>query len=145
MATKRYCIFVSPAEHRAANNLLMALVNGDDPDLSNSFSRGANADGSYNDPDDLYELATHFFGGMPVSEAWEITVANLASSLPTPPGGWPWNGITQQDAEAAAAAIYLQVTITQDGSAPNPIATMNNAMANLGLTPIVEVGEDEED
>ena len=143
MATKRYCVFVTPTAHRAANDLLMALVNGDDPDLSVSFSRGANADGSYNDPENLYELATHYFGGMPVSEAWEITVANLATNLPTPPGGWPWNGITEQDAETAAQAIYLQVTITQDGSNPNPQATLANAMVNLELVPIVEIYDEQ--
>lgn len=145
MATKRYCIFVIPLEHQVAANLLMALVNGDDPDVSNSFSRGANADGSYDPNQGLYDTATHFFGGMPVSEEWEIEVSNLAADIPTPPGGYPWKGITLENAYEAAEAIFLQVTITQDGTNPNPVLTMNNAMSNLGLVPIVEIEEEPEE
>ncbi|WP_297105087.1 hypothetical protein [uncultured Devosia sp.] len=134
--TDRYCIFVIPAAHRAAANLLMALVNGDDPALSNSFSRGANADGSFNSEANLYEMATHFFGGMPITEEWESEVSNLAATHPTPSGGWPWNGITEQDAIDAAGEIYLQVSITQNGTPPDPWLTQSNAMSNLGLVPI---------
>lgn len=136
MTALRYCVYVIPAQHKPAGDLIMALVNGDDPAESFSFGRGANADGSYNSEEFPYETATHFFGGMPITEAWESEVAGLAENLPTPSGGYPWNGITEQNALDAAQAIYLQISITQDGVPPSGPLTLANAMSNLGLVAI---------
>lgn len=129
MTTKRYCVFLIPAEQKPSANVIMALVNGDDPQWSNSFSVAANPTSDYQDP------ATHYYGGMPVTEEWLAQVSNLATNMVDLPSGMTWEdyGSTETDAIAAAEAIHLQVTITQDGSEPDPTTTLNNALAALGL------------
>ena len=128
MTTKRYCIFVIPAEHRATANVLLALVNGDDPAQSNAFRIASNVTGDHEDP------ATHYHGGMPVTEEWLGIVSNLATDMVDIPVDY---NILEADAVAAAAAIYLQVTITQDDSDPSPTVTQSNALSFLGLQLIV--------
>lgn len=129
MTTKRYCIFVVPAAHQRVANLIMAFVNGDDPQDSNSFKVAANPTGLYEDPH------THFYGGMSVTEEWLAQVSNLAADMVTLPEGIAWADFdaTEAEAVAAAEAIHLQVTITQDGSEPSSNDTRINALAALGL------------
>lgn len=137
MTTRRYCVMLIPVAHRAAANLAVGLLFGDDPAVSKSFSRGANADGSYNTEANLYELATHFFGGLEVTEAGLNALSSLSTSVIEPPGGWPWNGISEADAFAAGEALHLEVTITQDGSTPSSMATLAKALDLKGLVPII--------
>jgi hypothetical protein len=127
---KAYTVHTIPAAHRAAGNVALAVVNGDSLS-SNAFSVAANPSGSSNDP------VTHYFGGMGTTETWESTVSNLAEAMASPVGGWPANGVTEAEAIAAAEAIHLQITITQDGSEPDPSATLANAMAALGIKQVV--------
>lgn len=129
MTTKRYCVFMIPATHQPAANLVMALVNGDNPTQSIPFRVRANPTGDYQDP------VTHYYGGMSVTGEWLDQVSNLTSSMVALPEGMTWAdyGITEQEAVDAASAMHLQVTITQDGSEPSPQVTLANALAALGL------------
>ncbi len=130
MARKAYTAHVIPAAHRAAANVVLAIVNGDDLG-SNAFSQSANPTGNQNDP------VTHYYGGMHTTEAWEGVVSNLATTMVAPVGGWPANGVSEADAIAAAEAMHLQVTITQDDTDPNPQASLANALSALGIKKIV--------
>lgn len=134
MATKRYCVFVIPAAHRAVANVLMAIVNGDDPQVSDSFSVKANPSGLYEDP------PTHYYGGWSTSEEWLSQVSNLAADLVPLPDGMAWEdyGTSEAAAIAAAEAIHLQVTITQNGDEPSSEGTLNMALAELGLQKVPE-------
>ena len=134
MSTKRYCVFMIPAEHRPAANLLMAVVNGDNPNWSNSFSVKANPTGNHEDP------TTHFYGGMSVTEEWLAQVSNLNTDMVPLPEGTTWADFdtTEAEAVAAAEAMHLQLTITQDGSEPSSIGTLHNALAALGLQMVQE-------
>lgn len=122
---KAYSVYVIPAAHRAAANVALALVNGDDPLSSNAFSQPANASGEWNDPH------THFYGGWSSTEEWEGVVSNLAENMVA--GDWPYGSVSEADAIAAAEALHLQITVTQDGSDPSPSATLANALSGLGL------------
>ncbi len=125
MPRKAFSVYVIPAEHRAAANIAVALVNGDNPITSDAFSVPANASGDYNDPH------THFYGGMSTTLEWEAAIGNLAAQMV--PGDWPYGEVTEADAIAAATAMKLQITVTQDGSEPDPLATLTNALDALGL------------
>lgn len=122
---KAYSVYVIPAEHKAAINVAMALVNGDDPFASQACSVPANASGDWSDPH------THFYGGMPSTEEWESVISNLAADMVE--GEWPYGDVSEADAIAAAGALHLQITVTQDGSEPSPSVTLSNALAALGL------------
>jgi hypothetical protein len=71
---------------------------------------------------------------MSVTEEWLSTVSNLATDMVDIPVDY---NILEADAIAAAEAIYLQVTITQDESEPSPTVTQANALAFLGLQLVV--------
>lgn len=124
MTRKAYSVYVVPAEHRAAANIAFALVNGD-PISSDAFGVPANVSG------DFYEPHTHFYGGTWSTPEWEATIGNLAAEMVA--GDWPYGDVTEADAVAAATAMKLQITVTQDGSEPDPLATLQNALDALGL------------
>lgn len=125
MTRKAYSVYIVPAAHRVAANVAFALVNGDDPLTSEAFSAPANVSGDYNDPH------THYLGGMPTTAEWEATVGNLAGEMVA--GAWPYGEVTEAAAIAAAAAVHLQITVTQDGSEPSPLQTLQHALDALGL------------
>ena len=126
---KAYSIVVIPAAYKDAINVALAIVNGDDPTVSQSCSVPANATGAWEDPE------SHYYGGMPTTEAWETLVSNLSTSMVA--GAWPINGISEADAMAAAEHLHLQITVTQDGAPPSPQATLANALTALGLQKII--------
>lgn len=133
MTTKRYCVFMIPAAHRPAANLVMALVNGDNPALSVPFRVEANPTSNHLDP------VTHFYGGMSVDEDWLALVSNLGTDMIAPPEDTAWTdfGFTEVDVIAAAEAMHLQVTITQDGAEPSPQMTLANALGAFGVKSLV--------
>lgn len=126
MARKAYTVHVIPDAHRAAANVVMAVVNGDDI-TSEAFSVPANATGNMMDP------FTHYYGGMHSTEAWESVVSNLAENMVTPAGGWPANGISEAQAIAAAQAMALEIKITQDGTQPDQMEALTSVLTSLGL------------
>lgn len=121
-ARRAYTVFVIPAAYKDAINVALAIVNGDDPTVSQSCKVGANPSGSWEDPE------THYYGGMYTSEAWEVLVSNLSASMVA--AAWPVNGVTEAQAMAAAAQLRLQTTVRQDGVNPDPLGTLENALAN---------------
>lgn len=102
-----YTTWIIPAAHREAANRVMNLVHNDSGD---SFIAPLSPTG--NAP------ATHYATGGFV-DADEITLwANMPSSLPTPSGGWPWQGITEGQAIAAIAVLVREVRM-DDPSKPD--------------------------
>lgn len=140
--TNRYAIFVIPAAHLVAANAFLAVYHGDDPALSRGFSQGANLDGVPGLPENPFSTATHFYGGMPATEAWVSDMSNMATAMVQPAGGWPIVGVSEAQAIAAAEAMHLEVTIVQDGSSPNPQLTLASALGALGLMKIVPPPEE---
>jgi hypothetical protein len=122
---KAYTVYIIPVANREAINVAYALVNGDDPLNSNAFSVPANTTGNWDDPH------THYYGGMPSTEAWETQVSNLATAMPG--DAWPYGDVTKAEAQTAATVMHLTITVTQDGSEPSPQETLANALAAQGL------------
>lgn len=125
-----YTIYIIPDEHAAAARVALALINGDDPAWSNSFSVPANDSGSASDP------ATHWFGGAYSTEEWESLVSNMATNPPV--ASWPVTGLagaqmSEADVIAAAAAMQTNTGTTQDGTLPDPLVVKNAGLAAWGL------------
>lgn len=77
---------------------------------------------------------------MSVTEEWLAQVSNLNTDMVPLPEGTTWADFdtTEAEAVAAAEAMHLQLTITQDGSEPSSIGTLDNALAALGLKMVQE-------
>lgn len=125
-----YAVYVIPDANKDPANKLFALLNGDPPDAQN-LGQGYSADGS--------APATHWLGGRPVDETWLGTFQGLATSLPVPDGGWPSEDydLTEADAQAAAAALYLNVNTGEDAESL-PAQNIATVCAALGIQKIVE-------
>lgn len=140
MTTRSYAVSVIPAAHKTAVNRLIAMIEGEDLELSENLSRPANADGSYTDPEDVSPDATHWYGGRYVDAQWLLVYQNLNTLLPAPECGWPlMQGetvvLTEADAAAAAAALVIQVT-TGPADPQMPQQTLAAACSALGIVPI---------
>lgn len=140
MATKTYAVLVIPSAHKTAINRLIAMIEGEDLELSENLGQPANADGSYTDPDNVAVDATHWYGGLYVSAQWLMVYQSLDTLLPAPEGGWPlMQGETvllnEEQAQAAVAALTIQTT-TGPESWEMPQQTLTAACAALGIVPI---------
>lgn len=140
MAIKTYAVLVIPSAHKTAVNRLIAMMEGEDLELSENLSQPANADGSYTDPENVGADATHWYGGLYVGEQWLMVYQNLSTLLPAPEGGWPlMQGetvvLTEQEAAEAVAALTIQTT-TGPESWEMPQQTLTAACSALGIVPI---------
>jgi len=142
--TKRYCVYMIPVAYKAAADVAMALLNGDNPATSRPFGQGANADGVPGpDPETPFSTATHFFGGMwahgETGAAWLDAVSNLATNMVA--GDWPVQGVTEAEAMTAASFMTLQVSVTQNGQAPNTFETLFAILNVMNLVKIIPIEE----
>lgn len=116
-----YAILVIPDEHKAAMNRTLNVLFADSGD---NLSQPLSADGQ--------EPASHWFGGWPVSAEQANRLQTLAADLPEPDEGWPYEGVSEEAAEAAAAAIYININTGEDAEAL-PEQNRTTVFAALGL------------
>lgn len=128
-----YAVSVIPAEHKQAMNRLVAMIEGEDVLLSENITQQASAGGE--------APPTHWFGGRFVDQAWLDVYQNLGDDLPSPEGGWPLVAdgavaLSAGDAEAAVAALYVNVSTGED-IAQLPQQNLASVLAALGLQRVV--------
>jgi hypothetical protein len=122
MSLYHYAILLSPMQHRNAINRVLNLLWNDEGD---NLGRYASPNGAL--------PATHTLGGIGLSTSGVAAVHGLATTLPTPPGGWPYAGVTEQEAQAAVAALYINVNSGSEDYAILAAENMATVMAAKGL------------
>ena len=116
-----YAIVVVPDAHKNAANRVFNLLFSDSGDnLSQPLSA------------DAQEPASHWFGGWPVSPEQANTLQTLGDSMPIPSEGWPHEGVSEEDAAAAVAALYINVNTGEDAETL-PEQNRQTVFAALGL------------
>lgn len=116
-----YAIYVIPDAHKAAINLVLNLLWSDSGD---NISQPLSSDGQ--------EPATHWFGGQPVSAASANELQTLGDNMPVPSEGWPYEGVSEQAAIDAVAALYINVNTGEDAETL-PEQNRTTVFAALGL------------
>jgi uncharacterized protein YdbL (DUF1318 family) len=126
-----YAVSVIPDAHKNALNRVCNLLFSDSGDnLSQPLSANGQAP------------ATHWFGGGPVSAMQSSVFASLqeqasqqgtlGEAVPAPPEGWPYMGVSEADAIAALAALYINVNTGEDAE-ELPEQNRQTVFAALGL------------
>lgn len=136
------CIAICPAAHLDKANKLLSLVMAPTAPASPKFSVGLMPTATEWDPetDDPYEFITHWLAGLTPGTPEQIALLgeqiavfhNLASEIPTPPGGWPWTvgGVVQMTlAEAQEAAAVVTFTTSSQATVDTSLALRNLAAA----------------
>lgn len=116
-----YAIYVIPDAHKNAINRVLNLLWSDSGD---NISQPLSADGQF--------PASHWFGGQPVSAAGANGLQALGDNMPVPSGGWPYEGVSEQAAIDAVAALYLNVN-TGETAEDLPEQNRTTVFAALGL------------
>lgn len=130
------CLMLTAAAHLDAVSKLVSLVVNPAVPPQQQLSVGLMPAGTSWNPetDDPYELITHWFGcysGIP--ETLLSALQALPTTLPTPPGGWPWvvGGITRMtEAQALAAVPHLQLYV---GSSAAPDTSIGQTLLAQAL------------
>lgn len=124
-----YGVAVIPDAHKDAINVIIALMQSENPALSENVSQPANASGDLNDP------ATHWFGGRPYTPEMLAIYQDLANNIPD--AAWPVasvNGsVTLQQAQDAAAALVLHVTTQETYSSQQAQQTLDAVLGSLSI------------
>lgn len=125
MTQPSYCILVIPDEHKGPINRVLNALFGDSGD---NLSQPLSANGA--DP------ATYWYGGWPVTAEQANQLQGLGDNMPVPDGGWPYMDVTEEQAVAAVAALYLNVNT---GPTAEDLPAQNRAtvFAALSIQPIV--------
>jgi hypothetical protein len=124
-----YGVALIPASNKNAMNVLYAVWKGEDASQSENLSQPANATGNASDP------ITHWFGGRLYDDADLAVIQNMGANVPA--SGWPVVGVSdsvsESDAEAAAAALVLNVTTQDSYTTEQAQITLNALLTAKGL------------
>jgi hypothetical protein len=112
-----------PIAHCNAFNRICNVIFGDTGDFLSAIQRDVNASGSPDDP------ITH--RAQTIQEAVEEShiFDALSTVIPDPPGGWPYQGVTLAEAQAAVVAV----TTPDGGGAMITLQPMDTTIARRCL------------
>jgi hypothetical protein len=124
-----YGVALIPDAHKNAMNVVYALWKNENPAASENLSQPANVSGDINDP------ATYWFGGRLYSDADLVVIQDMPNNMPS--ASWPVAGVSGNvslvQAQAAAAALIVNVTTQDTYTTPQAAATLAAALGGLGL------------